>query len=152
MTKVIPELTKRGVSVSTIKHAHHKFDVDTPGKDSFAHRSAGATEVLVTSTNRWALMHENRGNGETPLSALVERIAPVDLLLVEGFKSCPHEKLEIYRSSVQKPMLALSDNTIVAIASDEPIPGISIPFLDLNNGKQIATFIITHCNLDGNSI
>jgi len=97
VSRLIPLLTARGLSVSTIKHAHHGFDVDKPGKDSYVHRKAGATEVLVTSAHRWALMHENRGRPEPSMDELIGYMTPVDLLLVEGFKAYPHEKLEIYR-------------------------------------------------------
>src|SRR5260370_34393929 len=105
MTALIPELVARGLTVSTIKHAHHAFDVDQPGKDSWRHREAGATEVLVASERRWALMHELRDAPEPSLDALVARISPVDLLLVEGFKRHPHPKLEVYRAALGKPLI-----------------------------------------------
>ena len=100
VTGLLPALTGQGHTVSTMKHAHHNFDIDKPGKDSYRHRTAGATEVLVTSTNRWALLHENRGAPEPSLEQLVQRMTPVDLLLVEGFKAHAHDKLEIHRPSV----------------------------------------------------
>ena len=112
LTRLIPNLTGRGISVSTIKHAHHRFDIDTPGKDSYEHRKAGASEVMVTSVDRWALMHENRGKDEPDFDTLVAKMAPVDLLLIEGFKSYPHEKLEVYRTSVGKSLLAPEDDSI----------------------------------------
>ena len=106
LTRVIPRLTARGLRVSTIKHAHHAFDIDQPGKDSHTHRAAGATEVLVSSANRFALMHELRGQPELALGALLEKLSPVDLVLVEGFKRETHPKLEVYRAAVGKPLLA----------------------------------------------
>lgn len=149
LTKLIPELTARGLTVSTIKHAHHRFDIDTPGKDSYVHRKAGATEVMVTSVDRWALMHENRGEGEPDVDALVAKMTPVDLLLIEGFKSYPHEKLEVYRPAVGKTLLAPDDSSIVAIASDGALSDISHPVLDLDDIAGIADFLISHCNLIG---
>jgi molybdopterin-guanine dinucleotide biosynthesis protein B len=121
LTRVIPCLTGRGMRVSTIKHAHHDFDVDQPGKDSHTHRTAGATEVLVSSANRWALMHEMRGEGEMALDALLAKLSQVDLVLVEGFKKQAHPKLEVYRAIVGKPLLHPEDQNIVAIASIEAV-------------------------------
>ena len=149
LTRVIPELTGRGIRVSTIKHAHHRFDIDTPGKDSYEHRQAGATEVMVSSTGRWALMHENRGEGEPDVDTLVARMTPVDLLLIEGFKSYPHDKLEVHRAAVGKPLLAPEDTHIVAIASDGPLSDIDLPVLDLNDIPAIADFIADRCGLSG---
>ena len=121
LTRVIPRLVARGLRVSTIKHAHHEFDVDRPGKDSHTHRMAGATEVLVSSANRFALMHELRGAPELSLGALLAKLSAVDLVLVEGFKREAHPKLEVYRAVVGKPLLAPDDPNIVAIASDGPV-------------------------------
>jgi molybdopterin-guanine dinucleotide biosynthesis protein B len=149
LTRLIPNLTGRGISVSTIKHAHHRFDIDTPGKDSYEHRMAGASEVMVTSVDRWALMHENRGKDEPSFDTLVAKMAPVDLLLIEGFKSYPHEKLEVYRASVGKNLLAPKDESIVAIACDGAISKINRPVLNLSDIPGIADFIIAHCNLSG---
>lgn len=146
---LIPELTAKGLRVSTIKHAHHRFDIDTPGKDSYEHRRAGATEVMVTSVDRWALMHENRGAGEPDVEALIARMTPVDLLLIEGFKSYPHEKLEVHRGANGKPLLAPEDDSIVAIACDGVLADISLPVLDLNDIPSIADFIASHCDLAG---
>src|SRR5437764_5963677 len=115
VAKLIPSITARGLKVSTLKHAHHAFDVDQPGKDSYMHRMAGATEVLVSSQNRFALMHELRGAPELMLSALLEKLSPVDLVLVEGFKREAHPKLEVYRAAVSKPLLAPDDPNVVAI-------------------------------------
>ncbi len=148
VTRLLPALTGRGHTVSTMKHAHHNFDIDKPGKDSYRHRTAGATEVLVTSTNRWALLHENRGAPEPTLEDLVRRMTPVDLLLVEGFKAHAHDKLEIHRPSVGKPLLAPDDPRIVAIATDEPDTlDVAVPLLDLNDVSAIAAFIVDFCDL-----
>ncbi|MCI0431884.1 MAG: molybdopterin-guanine dinucleotide biosynthesis protein B [Rhodospirillales bacterium] len=147
MVRLIPELVGRGISVSTMKHAHHGFDVDQPGKDSYEHRQAGATEVLVSSARRWALMHENRDGPEPGPLELIARMTPVDLLLIEGFKREAHDKLEVWRKATGKPLLAQDDRTIVAVASDGPVPGITIPVLDLNDVPAIADFIAAHCGL-----
>jgi molybdopterin-guanine dinucleotide biosynthesis adapter protein len=147
VTKLLPELIGRGLTVSTMKHAHHGFDVDQPGKDSYAHRSAGATEVLVASANRWALMHEHRGAPEPTAAELMQHMTPVDLLLVEGFKREPHPKLEVYRVANGKPLLHPDDPHIVAVASDAPLVGIRLPLLSLDDVPAIADFIIAHCGL-----
>jgi len=147
MKALLPELIGRGVTVSTVKHAHHSFDVDQPGKDSYEHRRAGATEVLVASAQRWALMRELRGADEPGLDALIARMAPVDLLLVEGFKRHPHPKLEIHRPSNGKPLLAPDDPHIVAVASDTPLTGLAVPRLDLNDTPAIADFILRRLEL-----
>jgi molybdopterin-guanine dinucleotide biosynthesis adapter protein len=133
LTKLIPRLVERGIRVSTIKHAHHGFDVDQKGKDSHSHRMAGATEVLVSSANRWALLHELRGSAEPALDALLQKLAPVDLVIVEGFKRASLPKLEIYRESVGKPLLHPEDPNIVAIASDRPLPSARVPVLALDD-------------------
>src|SRR5438105_6727805 len=143
LTMVIPELTARGLVVSTIKHAHHEFDIDRPGKDSWRHREAGASEVMVASSRRWALMHELRGASEPALEELVARMSPADLLLVEGFKFHPHPKLEVHRPSVGKPLLYPEDPHIVAIASDEPLPT-KLPLLPLGEPPAVAGFILDH--------
>jgi molybdopterin-guanine dinucleotide biosynthesis protein MobB len=142
MRALVPGLIARGITVSTIKHAHHSFDVDQPGKDSYEHRQAGATEVLVTSASRWALMHELRGADEPTLETLIARLQPVDLLLVEGFKRHPHPKLEIHRPSNGKPLLCRDDPHIVAVASDVALDGLPVPRLDLNDVPTIADFIL----------
>ena len=141
LTRVIPRLTTRGLRVSTIKHAHHAFDVDQPGKDSHVHRTAGATEVLVSSANRWALMHELRGDGEWPLDALLEKLSLVDLVLVEGFKTHAHPKLEVYRAAVGKPALHPQDENIVAIASDGPVEA-SVPVVLLDDIEAVADILL----------
>jgi molybdopterin-guanine dinucleotide biosynthesis adapter protein len=144
MTALIPELIAKGVSVSTVKHAHHAFDIDQPGKDSWRHRAAGAVEVMVASERRWALMHELRDAPEPELEALVAQMSPVDLVLVEGFKRHSHPKLEIYRPSVGKPPLHPDDPDIVAIASDESLPEAPLPVLPLADAAAVARFILDH--------
>ena len=141
LAALIPELVGRGVTVSTIKHAHHEFDIDQPGKDSWRHRQAGAREVMVASSRRFALMHELRDAPEPSLDELVARMAPVDLLLVEGFKRDPHPKLEVHRPSVGKPFLYPDDPHIVGIASDETL-AVPLPLLSLNEVAAIADFIL----------
>jgi molybdopterin-guanine dinucleotide biosynthesis protein B len=143
LAALIPELAARGLTVSTIKHAHHEFDIDRPGKDSWRHRQAGAREVMVASSRRWALMHELRDAPEPPFEDLVARMSPVDLLLVEGWKWHPHPKLEVHRPSLGKSLLYPEDPHIVAIASDEPIAA-PIPLLPLTDASTIADFILDH--------
>ncbi len=147
LAKLIPELVRRGVTVSTMKHAHHGFDLDQPGKDSHVHRTAGATEVLISSEKRWALMHELRDVAEPNAAELIRHMSPVDLLLIEGFKREPHDKLEVHRAENGKPMLSTDDSTYVAILSDGPVGGTKLPVLDLNDIPAIADFIIAHCGL-----
>lgn len=141
MTQLIPTLVARGFRVSTIKHAHHAFDVDKPGKDSHVHREAGATEVLVSSATRFALMHELRGAPEPGLADLAGRLDTVDLVLIEGFKRDGHPKLEVHRPSVGKPPLWPEDPAIVAVASDSPLPACPHPVLDLNDVPAIASLV-----------
>jgi molybdopterin-guanine dinucleotide biosynthesis protein B len=144
ITRLIPVLTARGISVSTIKHAHHDFDIDRPGKDSYQHRHAGATEVLVTSANRWALMHELRGEPEPDLRELLTRLAAVDVVFVEGFKRTTPVKIEVHRPSLGKPLLYPDDSAVVAVASDVPLPlPSSLPGLLLEDVEAIADFVMT---------
>ena len=147
VTGLIPALVGRGITVSTMKHAHHGFEIDTPGKDSFEHRRAGATEVMVTSGQRWALMRELRGEAEPSLAQLTSHMTPVDLLLIEGFKRQPHDKLEVYREALGKPLLCRNDPRIVALACDSVLSAVDLPQLDLNDVEAIAGFIIRHCGL-----
>ena len=144
MTALIPHFVSRGITVSTIKHAHHRFDVDHPGKDSWRHREAGAREVMIASTQRWALMRELRGAAEPLLDELVQRMSPVDLLLVEGFKRHPHPKIEVYRPSLGKPLLYPDDPFVVAVASDEPLSELALPCLPLSDACAVANFILHH--------
>jgi len=146
--QLIPLFTARGLRVSLIKHAHHAFDVDQPGKDSYRHRQAGAQEVLVSSSRRWALMHELRGEPEPALEALVGRMAACDLLLVEGFKRAALPKLEVYRQSLGEGPLHPHDPHIVAVASDTALQA-PVPVLDLNRPAAIGEFILAHLALAG---
>jgi molybdopterin-guanine dinucleotide biosynthesis adapter protein len=142
LTALIPHLVGRGLKVSTIKHAHHGLDFDRKGKDSYAHRLAGATEVLVSSAARWALVHELRGAAEPALPALVEKLAPVDLVLVEGFKGGPHPKVEVYREALGKPLLFPGDSRIIAVASDRPLPNPTVPLLKIDDTAGIAEIML----------
>jgi len=148
VVRLIPAFAARGITVSTVKHAHHDFDVDQPGKDSWRHREAGAREVLVSSSRRWALMHEHRGAREAGLAELLARLSPVDLVLVEGFKREPYPKLEVHRPALGKPLLCTDDPDIVAVASDVPMPGLALPNLSLADTGAIADFILAHCRLE----
>jgi molybdopterin-guanine dinucleotide biosynthesis protein B len=144
ITKLIPRLTARGISVSTLKHAHHGFDLDQPGKDSFFHRAAGASEVIISSANRWAILHELRGQPEWNLAALMGKMSPVDLVLVEGFKRDAFPKLEIHRIANGKPLIHPQDPHIVAIASDSAVPAAIVPVIDLNDIEAVADLLLKH--------
>jgi molybdopterin-guanine dinucleotide biosynthesis protein B len=147
LVRLIPSLVARGFSVSTVKHAHHSFDIDQPGKDSHAHRKAGATEVLVSSNARWALMHELGGAPEPTVEQLIAHMTPVDLLLLEGYKAHAHDKLEVYRAALGKPLMAGEDPRIVAVASEAPLAGVAVPVLPLDDTEAIARFLLAHCGL-----
>ncbi|MDP7100543.1 MAG: molybdopterin-guanine dinucleotide biosynthesis protein B [Rhodospirillales bacterium] len=147
IVKLIPEFVSRGLTVSTMKHAHHKFDIDVPGKDSYEHRQAGASEVMISASQRWALMHEVGDIDEPSVDELIAHMSPVDLLLVEGFKWHSHLKMEIHRPSIGKPLLQKDDPEIIAVASDEALAGLSVPMLDLNDVNGIADFILDRCSL-----
>jgi molybdopterin-guanine dinucleotide biosynthesis adapter protein len=142
ITKVIPVLVRRGLKIATIKHAHHDFDIDRPGKDSWLHREAGASEVLVASDRRWALVHELRDDPEPALAVLLAKLAPADLVIIEGFKRHLHPKLEVFRASVGKPLLHPQDDCIVAIASDGPVPQSPLPVLRLDDIEGIASMLL----------
>jgi molybdopterin-guanine dinucleotide biosynthesis protein B len=141
LVKLLPALRARGRTVSTLKHAHHGFDVDQPGKDSHTHRLAGAHEVLVSSARRWALMHELRDEPEPTLRELVPHLSPVDLIIVEGFKTESHAKLEVHRSAVRKPLLYPNDANILALASDSRPTNASLPWADLNDIEAVAELV-----------
>jgi len=141
ITKVIPVLVGRGLNVATIKHAHHEFDIDKPGKDSWLHREAGASEVIVASSRRWALVHELRGEPEPPLAALLTKLDPADLVIIEGFKRHAHPKLEIYRAVLGKPRIYPEDDCVVAIASDAPLPDAPLPVLMLDDIDAVANVL-----------
>jgi molybdopterin-guanine dinucleotide biosynthesis protein B len=141
VTKVIPVLVGRGLKVATVKHAHHDFDTDQPGKDSWLHRQAGACEVAIVSSRRWAILHELGEEPEPPLAEVLAKLSPVDLVIVEGFKRHAHPKLEVYRAAVGKPLLYPDDNCIVAIASDAPLAEADLPLLMLDDIEQIANVL-----------
>ncbi|MGB7257089.1 MAG: molybdopterin-guanine dinucleotide biosynthesis protein B [Pseudolabrys sp.] len=142
VTKAIPRLIARGVRVSTLKHAHHGFDLDQPGKDSFFHRAAGATEVIISSAKRWAILHELREEPEWDLPALLAKMSPVDLVLVEGFKRDKFPKLEIHRVANGKPLLHPEDPHIVAVACDTPLPQVKVPVVDLNDVEAVVDLLL----------
>lgn len=146
MERLVTEVTARGISVSTIKHAHHSFDVDHEGKDSFRHRQAGATEVLLASRNRFALMHELRQEQEPSLDDLLPRLSPVNLVLIEGYKRDQHPKIEAHRAETGNPLIAPDDPTIRAVASDTPLD-LDRPVFDLNDTKAIADFVLAEVGL-----
>ena len=144
--QLIPRFVKRGLKVSLIKHAHHSFDVDHPGKDSYRHREAGCSEVIVVSEKRWAIMHELRGEPEPSLEEQIKRVSPCDLLLVEGHKRFPLPKLEIWRKVNAKPLLYPEDRHIVAIAADAAVET-ELPRFDLNDCDSISDFILSYNGL-----
>ncbi len=147
LEKLIPLFTARGIKVSLIKHAHHSFEVDQPGRDSYRHRHAGCSEVLVTSSRRWVLMHELRGAPEQTLHDHLRHFAPCDLLLVEGFKREPIPKLEVYRAEVGESNLFPHDPNVVAVASDARLDT-QLPQFDLDDAPAIAEFILLQTGLD----
>lgn len=142
LVRLIPELARRGLAVSTLKHAHHAFDIDRPGKDSFEHRAAGAREVLIASGRRWALVHELRGEREPTLPDLLKRLSPVDLVLVEGFKAYAHPKIEVFRAANGKPPLFDRTLGVRAVAADAPLPDAPVPVIDLNDVAAVADAIM----------
>lgn len=147
MERLIAEFSARGLSVSSIKHAHHSFDIDHPGRDSYRHRDAGARQVLLASRNRWALMHELRNEEEPRLDDLIKQLSPVDLVLIEGYKRDRHPKIEAHRQETGQPMIAPDDETIIAVASDSAVQ-IDRPVFDLNDTCSIADFIAQHLELN----
>ena len=145
--KVIPLLVAEGLRVALIKHAHHEFDVDQPGKDSYRHRHAGASEVLVSSSQRWALMHELRGAPEPTLEQQLKQLSPCDLVLVEGYKTAPIPKVEVHRRANPSPLLHLDDKHVVAVATDEKLDT-QLPQLDIDDPAAVARFILQHLGLN----
>ena len=145
--KLIPRFAARGLRVSLIKHAHHTFDVDQAGKDSYRYRRAGASEVLVTSSRRWVLMRELRGDREPTFEEQAQRLSPCDLLIVEGFKFASIPKIEVWRAATGEPLLHPKDRDIVAVASDSKIET-TLPLLDLNDADAVAAFVVAHLGLD----
>ena len=146
MERLVAEITSRGYTVSTLKHAHHTFDVDHPGKDSHRHRIAGASQVLLASTERWALMNEHRDTQEPSLSELLAKLDPVNLVLIEGWKRDSHPKIEAWRSETGNPLIAPSDPTILAVASDIGLH-INRPVFDLDDTVIVADFILDYLDL-----
>jgi molybdopterin-guanine dinucleotide biosynthesis adapter protein len=141
ITSVIPVLIRRGLTVATVKHAHHEFDIDLPGKDSWLHRQAGASEVAIASSRRWAIVHELRQEAEPPLAEILAKLSPVDLVIVEGFKRHAHPKLEVFRAAIGKALLYPNDNCIVAIATDAPLPQAQVPVVMLDDVESIANIL-----------
>ncbi len=144
VTKLVPCMKARGLRVSTLKHAHHGFDLDKPGKDSFMHREAGATEVIISSARRWAILHELRDEEEWDMPDLIAKMAPVDLVLVEGFKRDPFPKLEVHRAANGKPLIQPEDPHIVAVAADVALPDAAVPVVDLDDVETIADVLLKH--------
>jgi molybdopterin-guanine dinucleotide biosynthesis protein B len=149
--KLIPELVMEGLKVSLIKHAHHEFDVDQPGKDSWRHRHAGASEVMIGSSNRWALMHELRGAPEPSLDDLLKHLSPCDVVIVEGWKFNSIPKVEVHRKLADKPLLFTDDKNVIAIATDEPL-ATELPQFGLEDAHGVAQFIIRHLGLRKSAI
>jgi molybdopterin-guanine dinucleotide biosynthesis protein MobB len=146
--RLVAELTGRGYVVSTVKHAHHAFDIDHEGRDSHRHRKAGAREVAIVSRNRWALVHELRGEAEPAFAGVLGKLEACDLVLVEGYKREGHAKLEVRRAGLDHPKLAGDDPTVVAIASDFVIADAPVPVLDMNDVAAVADFIVAHVKLE----
>ena len=138
--RLVAEFVARGLRVSTLKHAHHRFEIDHEGRDTFRHRAAGAAEVLVSSGTRWALMSELRGDPEPALDELIAKMTLVDLVLIEGWKTSPHPKLEVWRAETGHPLIAPGDETILAVATDTSLD-LNIPVLDLNDTQALADFV-----------
>ncbi len=147
IVRLIPALVAKGYRVATVKHAHHEFDIDIPGKDSYEHRAAGAVEVVVSSARRWAVVHENCGEPEPALGDILGRLSPADIVLVEGYKDEPHEKIEVWRGGAGRRPLYEDNPGIVAVATDDPAGIRSIPALDINDAAGVASFIIERYGL-----
>jgi molybdopterin-guanine dinucleotide biosynthesis protein MobB len=147
VVRLVAAIAARGFSVSTVKHAHHLVDVDQPGRDSHRHREAGAREVILASDRRWALMRELRDEPEPPVEALLARLAPVDLVLIEGYKRAGHPKIETHRAETGKPLIAPEDPTIRAVASDVALAGLAVPVFDLDDTAAIAAFVLRETGL-----
>ena len=145
--RLVTELTRRGHRISTVKHAHHSFDIDHEGRDSFRHRKAGAAEVAVVSRHRWAIIHESREETEPTLEEILAKLAPCDLVIVEGYKRDTHDKIEVRNLSLSHPNLAGDDPTVVAIAATGAIPDAPVPVFDRDDVTALAGFIETHMRL-----
>ena len=153
LVSVVQELVARGHRASTIKHAYHAFDVDTTGKDSWRHCEAGAIEVMVGSEKRWTLMYEHRGAAKPDLGHLLAQMSPVDIVLVEGFKTEPHDKIEVYRDGIEEPLIACTDSHVVAVASNVTLKrlGTDVATLDIDDASAVADFIVQHWGLESPS-
>ncbi|MDZ4135456.1 MAG: molybdopterin-guanine dinucleotide biosynthesis protein B [Paracoccaceae bacterium] len=149
MERLVTEISARGFAVSTVKHAHHATEIDHPGRDSFRHREAGAQEVIVASPVRWGVMHELRGAPEPSLDDLLARFSPVDLVLIEGYKTEAHPKIEAHRAETGRALLAPENPTVRAVAANTPIAGLSVPLFDLDDTNAIADFILAEVGLTG---
>ena len=145
--RLVTELTRRGHRVSTVKHAHHSFDIDHEGRDSFRHRKAGASEVAVVSRHRWAIIHESRDDEEPTLEQVIAKLAPCDLVIVEGYKRDTHDKIEVRNLELSHPILAGDDPTVVAIAANGPVAGAPVPVFDRDDVAALASFVETHTGL-----
>jgi molybdopterin-guanine dinucleotide biosynthesis protein B len=145
--KLVSELTRRGHRISTVKHAHHSFDIDHEGRDSFRHRKAGASEVAVVSRHRWAIIHESREDAEPTLEEILAKLAPCDLVIVEGYKRDTHDKIEVRNLELAHPKLAGDDPTVVAIAANGVIGGAPVPVFDRDDVSALASFIERHAGL-----
>ncbi len=145
--RLVAELVARGHRISTVKHAHHSFDIDQEGRDSFRHRKAGATEVAVVSRHRWAIIHELRDEEEPPLKELLGKLEPCDLVIVEGYKRDDHDKIEVRNLALNHPNLAGGDPTVVAIAANGPIAEAPVPVFDRDDVRALASFVETHMEL-----
>lgn len=145
--KLVTELTRRGYRVSTVKHAHHSFDIDHEGRDSFRHRKAGASEVAVVSRHRWAIIHESRDDAEPTLQDILSKLEPCDLVIVEGYKRDTHDKIEVRNLALAHPELAGDDPTIVAIAANGTLDDAPVPLFDRDDVSALASFIERHTGL-----
>ena len=145
--KLVTALSLRGLRISTVKHAHHSFDIDHEGRDSFRHRKAGATEVAVVSRSRWAIIHELRDEDEPPLEHILGKLAPCDLVIVEGYKRDSHDKIEVRNLALDHPALAGDDPTVVAIAANGSVEGAPVPVFGRDNVTELAEFIVKHMGL-----
>jgi molybdopterin-guanine dinucleotide biosynthesis protein B len=148
MERLVAEITGRGFSVSTVKHVHHDVDLDQPGKDTWRHRAAGAREVVLASARRHAILTEHRSGAEPPLHAILARLAPVDLVLIEGYKRDTHPKIEVFRAEAGHDLIQPGDPHVRAVATDAALPPLPVPRLDLNDTRQIADFILRETGLD----
>ena len=151
IVRLIPELVARGYAVATVKHAHHDFDIDKPGKDSYEHRVAGASEIIVSSARRWAIVHENRDDAEPTLEDMLRKLSPVDIVLIEGYKDEAHDKIEVHRPSTGAELICRQNVSVIAVACDElqneSLSATALPVLDLNDASEIADFVVEQCGL-----